>query len=141
MCTFSLIYRAEYNPQHDLLEEEFKLKGRSFHRKDIEVYSIYWVCMLTVIKFFSTYFSWILLISHKSSIHLSVNNLRKKLIAHLLKLYNFHKFYSIMISKVIGNFLQIKNGRGLLLKCSHYVPRHFPEGAPLPCVIYCHGNR
>lgn len=36
---------------------------------------------------------------------------------------------------------QLKNGRGHILKCSHYVPSPFPENTPLPCVIYCHGNR
>ncbi|RWR82526.1 Abhydrolase_5 domain-containing protein [Cinnamomum micranthum f. kanehirae] len=35
---------------------------------------------------------------------------------------------------------QLKNGRGHILKCSHYVPSPFPENTPLPCVIYCHGN-
>lgn len=37
--------------------------------------------------------------------------------------------------------LELKNGRGHILKCSHYVPSPFPENTPLPCVIYCHGNR
>ncbi|XXG64693.1 hypothetical protein AAC387_Pa05g2577 [Persea americana] len=36
--------------------------------------------------------------------------------------------------------LELKNGRGHILKCSHYVPSPFPENTPLPCVIYCHGN-
>ncbi|MQM03584.1 hypothetical protein Taro_036370 [Colocasia esculenta] len=31
--------------------------------------------------------------------------------------------------------------RGHTLQCSHYVPATFPENNPLPCVIYCHGNR
>ncbi|KAK8635286.1 hypothetical protein V6N13_023163 [Hibiscus sabdariffa] len=62
--------RAEYNPESDLLDEEFMLKGKWFRRKDIEV----------------------------------------------------------------------KNGRGDVLQCSHYVPLVCPEGKPLPCVIYCHGN-
>ncbi|KAK2646867.1 hypothetical protein Ddye_022062 [Dipteronia dyeriana] len=62
--------RAEYDPNHDLLDQEFILKGKWFQRKDIEV----------------------------------------------------------------------KNSRGDDLKCSHYVPIDSPEGKPLPCVIYCHGN-
>ncbi|KAK4856771.1 hypothetical protein QYF36_020991 [Acer negundo] len=62
--------RAEYDPNHDLLDQEFMLKGKWFQRKDIEV----------------------------------------------------------------------KNSRGDDLKCSHYVPIDSPEGKPLPCVIYCHGN-
>ncbi|XVF38118.1 hypothetical protein REPUB_Repub20aG0070900 [Reevesia pubescens] len=62
--------RAEYNPDSDLLDEEFMLKGKWYQRKDIEV----------------------------------------------------------------------KNGRGDVLQCSHYVPLVSPEGKPLPCVIYCHGN-
>ncbi|KAK8487191.1 hypothetical protein V6N13_121373 [Hibiscus sabdariffa] len=62
--------RAEYNPECDLLDEEFMLKGKCFQRKDIEV----------------------------------------------------------------------KNNRGDVLKCSHYMPLVSPEGKPLPCVIYCHGN-
>lgn len=36
--------------------------------------------------------------------------------------------------------LELKNGRGHTLQCSHYVPSSFPEDTPLPCVIYCHGN-
>ncbi|KAF3621552.1 hypothetical protein FXO38_31764 [Capsicum annuum] len=34
----------------------------------------------------------------------------------------------------------LKNERGHTLRCSHYTPSSFPDGAPLPCVIYCHGN-
>ncbi|KAG2287201.1 hypothetical protein Bca52824_046805 [Brassica carinata] len=62
--------RAEYKPEHDLLEQEFLLKGRWYQRKDLEV----------------------------------------------------------------------KNIRGDVLKCSHYMPLERPEDRPLPCVIYCHGN-
>ncbi|CAN1852358.1 Uncharacterized protein YqkD [Linum perenne] len=36
--------------------------------------------------------------------------------------------------------VEIKNTRGHVLQCSHYVPIVSPEGKPLPCVIYCHGN-
>ncbi|XP_042064777.1 uncharacterized protein LOC121808376 isoform X2 [Salvia splendens] len=62
--------RAEYNPKDDLLDEEFLLKGKWYHRKDLEV----------------------------------------------------------------------KNSRGDVLLCSHYMPVVPPEGKTLPCVIYCHGN-
>ncbi|XP_010488424.1 PREDICTED: uncharacterized protein LOC104766269 isoform X2 [Camelina sativa] len=62
--------RAEYDPQHDLLEKEFMMKGRWYQRKDLEV----------------------------------------------------------------------KNSRGDVLQCSHYMPVERPEGKPFPCVIYCHGN-
>ncbi|KAJ4894394.1 alpha/beta-Hydrolases superfamily protein [Raphanus sativus] len=62
--------RAEYDPEHDLLEKDFIMKGRWYQRKD----------------------------------------------------------------------LQIKNSRGDVLQCSHYMPVERPEGKPLPCVIYCHGN-
>ncbi|XP_042444384.1 uncharacterized protein LOC122029461 [Zingiber officinale] len=36
--------------------------------------------------------------------------------------------------------LELKNGRGHTLKCSHYVPYSIPENTALPCVVYCHGN-
>ncbi|CAA6663570.1 unnamed protein product [Spirodela intermedia] len=36
--------------------------------------------------------------------------------------------------------LQVKNIRGNVLQCSHYLPLSIPEGEALPCVIYCHGN-
>ncbi|XP_015573402.1 uncharacterized protein LOC8261489 isoform X1 [Ricinus communis] len=62
--------RAEYSPKHDLLDQEFMLKGKWYQRKDLE----------------------------------------------------------------------IKNNRGDVLQCSHYAPIVSPEGKPLPCVIYCHGN-
>ncbi|KAJ4847240.1 hypothetical protein Tsubulata_004645 [Turnera subulata] len=62
--------RAEYDPKNDLLDEEFMLKGKWYHRKDLEV----------------------------------------------------------------------KNSRGDVLQCSHYVPLVSPGEKPLPCVIYCHGN-
>lgn len=62
--------RAEYDPDNDLLDQEFILKGKWFQRKDVEV----------------------------------------------------------------------KNSRGDVLQCSHYMPIVSPDGKPLPCVIYCHGN-
>ncbi|KAG6431117.1 hypothetical protein SASPL_109192 [Salvia splendens] len=36
--------------------------------------------------------------------------------------------------------LEVKNSRGDVLQCSHYMPIVPPEGSTLPCVIYCHGN-
>ncbi|KAH7843153.1 hypothetical protein Vadar_013335 [Vaccinium darrowii] len=36
--------------------------------------------------------------------------------------------------------VEIVNGRGDVLQCSHYMPIVRPEGKTLPCVIYCHGN-
>lgn len=36
--------------------------------------------------------------------------------------------------------LKLKNSRGDVLQCSHYVPIVSPEGKAMPCVIYCHGN-
>ncbi|XP_031481666.1 uncharacterized protein LOC116251497 isoform X1 [Nymphaea colorata] len=36
--------------------------------------------------------------------------------------------------------IELRNGRGHTLQCSHYVPSPRPENIPLPCVIYCHGN-
>ncbi|KAL1543193.1 hypothetical protein AAHA92_20200 [Salvia divinorum] len=36
--------------------------------------------------------------------------------------------------------LEVKNSRGDVLLCSHYMPVVPPEGKTLPCVIYCHGN-
>ncbi|XP_072968769.1 uncharacterized protein [Typha angustifolia] len=36
--------------------------------------------------------------------------------------------------------LELSNGRGDTLQCSHYVPFVIPENTALPCVIYCHGN-
>ncbi|XP_022642719.1 uncharacterized protein LOC106775119 isoform X3 [Vigna radiata var. radiata] len=36
--------------------------------------------------------------------------------------------------------VEIKNSHGNTLQCSHYMPIVSPDGKPLPCVIYCHGN-
>ncbi|KAJ3683676.1 hypothetical protein LUZ60_013903 [Juncus effusus] len=36
--------------------------------------------------------------------------------------------------------LEVINGQGKKLKCSHYLPLVIPDGKSLPCVIYCHGN-
>jgi hypothetical protein len=37
MPATSLLGRADYSPNDDLLEQEFMLKGRWFQRKDLEV--------------------------------------------------------------------------------------------------------
>lgn len=62
--------RAEYDPNSDLLDKEFLLRGKWYQRKDVE----------------------------------------------------------------------LKNSRGDVLQCSHYIPIGSAERKPLPCVIYCHGN-
>ncbi|XP_047072729.1 uncharacterized protein LOC124682004 isoform X1 [Lolium rigidum] len=36
--------------------------------------------------------------------------------------------------------IEVINGQGKKLQCSHYIPAVMPEGKALPCVIYCHGN-
>jgi len=36
--------------------------------------------------------------------------------------------------------LEVINGQGKKLQCSHYIPAVITEGKALPCVIYCHGN-
>ncbi|KAK3151667.1 hypothetical protein QOZ80_3AG0248940 [Eleusine coracana subsp. coracana] len=36
--------------------------------------------------------------------------------------------------------LEVINGQGKKLQCSHYMPVVIPERKNLPCVIYCHGN-
>ncbi|XP_062215543.1 uncharacterized protein LOC133916068 isoform X2 [Phragmites australis] len=36
--------------------------------------------------------------------------------------------------------LEVINGQGKKLQCSHYMPAVIPEEKILPCVIYCHGN-
>lgn len=41
---------------------------------------------------------------------------------------------------VIG-IVQVQNSKGHNLQCSHYMPYMMPEDTPLPCVVYCHGNR
>ncbi|EFH61376.1 hypothetical protein ARALYDRAFT_897893 [Arabidopsis lyrata subsp. lyrata] len=39
-----------------------------------------------------------------------------------------------------GRWYQRKDLERRCLQCSHYMPVERPEGKPLPCVIYCHGN-
>lgn len=51
------------------------------------------------------------------------------------------KFSLFCYIKNVLTLLQVKNSRGDVLQCSHYLPIVSPEGKPLPCVIYCHGNR
>ncbi|KAG9448840.1 hypothetical protein H6P81_008805 [Aristolochia fimbriata] len=54
--------------------------------------------------------------------------------------YLWEKEFSLAGRKYQRQDLELKNARGHILKCSHYIPSHFPENTPLPCVIYCHGN-
>ncbi|GER39768.1 alpha/beta-Hydrolases superfamily protein, partial [Striga asiatica] len=37
--------------------------------------------------------------------------------------------------------IDLRKERGHALKCSHYIPLQLLDNSPLPCVIYCHGNR
>lgn len=50
-------------------------------------------------------------------------------------------WHSDLIFFFFLTLVQVKNSRGDVLQCSHYLPIVSPEGKPLPCVIYCHGNR
>lgn len=64
----------------------------------------------------------------------------------LILVYEVHVLCSLpTVSKLpslpIFQHLQLTNGRGHTLRCSHYVPSPFLEDTPLPCVVYCHGNR
>ncbi|XP_059658592.1 uncharacterized protein LOC132304907 isoform X1 [Cornus florida] len=54
--------------------------------------------------------------------------------------YLWEKDFSLAGRKYKRQDLELRNGRGHMLQCSHYVPSPFPENTPLPCVIYCHGN-
>ncbi|XP_068642743.1 uncharacterized protein [Aristolochia californica] len=54
--------------------------------------------------------------------------------------YLWEKEFSLAGRKYQRQDLELQNASGHTLKCSHYVPSHFPENTPLPCVIYCHGN-
>lgn len=53
--------------------------------------------------------------------------------------YPKSKSYLLFILSL--DLFQVKNSRGDVLQCSHYVPIVPPEEKALPCVIYCHGNR
>ncbi|KAA0033437.1 uncharacterized protein E6C27_scaffold111G00920 [Cucumis melo var. makuwa] len=46
----------------------------------------------------------------------------------------------VLFSIPCSSSSSVKNSRGDVLQCSHYLPIVSPEGKPLPCVIYCHGN-
>lgn len=52
----------------------------------------------------------------------------------------WEKEFSVGGRKYKREDFELKNERGHTLQCSHYTPSSFPDGAPLPCVIYCHGN-
>jgi hypothetical protein len=55
-CPF-LFCRAEYNPKHDLLDQEFMLKGKWYQRKDVEVSAN----MVGLVNFYVwLYFLWFL---------------------------------------------------------------------------------
>lgn len=140
--------RADYCPKNDLLEEKFILKGRWFHRKDLKVstsflrFIIFHSFVFLIInnqffispicyKQFDLFSKKALVLPHKQKQLLTLSQLN--IITILV--------YYIIISTISGNLLQVKNGKGLLLHCSHYILDHIPDGNPLPCVIYCHGNR
>uniref|UniRef100_A0A5B7ARZ0 Serine aminopeptidase S33 domain-containing protein n=1 Tax=Davidia involucrata TaxID=16924 RepID=A0A5B7ARZ0_DAVIN len=54
--------------------------------------------------------------------------------------YLWEKEFTLAGRKYKRQDMELRNGRGHTLQCSHYVPSPFPENTPLPCVIYCHGN-
>lgn len=54
--------------------------------------------------------------------------------------YLWDKDFTLAGRKYKREDLELINERGHTLQCTHYVPSQFPEDAPLPCVIYCHGN-
>ncbi|KAG6435509.1 hypothetical protein SASPL_100383 [Salvia splendens] len=93
---------AEYNPKDDLLDEEFLLKGKWYHRKDLEV-------------------------------------MVDRLVLGVA-FYVFSPIQKHLLRQMMHFVLQVKNSRGDVLLCSHYMPVVPPEGKTLPCVIYCHGN-
>lgn len=54
--------------------------------------------------------------------------------------YLWEKEFTLAGRKYFRQDLEIRNSRGHVLQCSHYLPSPFSEDTPLPCVIYCHGN-
>ncbi|XP_071713825.1 uncharacterized protein [Rutidosis leptorrhynchoides] len=54
--------------------------------------------------------------------------------------YLWEKDFTLAGKKFIRQDLELRNGRGHALRCSHYLPSPFPDDTSLPCVIYCHGN-
>jgi len=54
--------------------------------------------------------------------------------------YLWEKEFTLAGRKYCRQDLEIRNDRGHVLQCSHYLPSPLPEGTSLPCVIYCHGN-
>ncbi|PIN03596.1 putative alpha/beta hydrolase [Handroanthus impetiginosus] len=54
--------------------------------------------------------------------------------------YLWEKDFTLAGRKYKREDLELRNERGHILRCSHYVPAQFPDDSPLPCVIYCHGN-
>ncbi|XP_042068506.1 uncharacterized protein LOC121811674 isoform X1 [Salvia splendens] len=54
--------------------------------------------------------------------------------------YLWEKDFTLAGRKYNREDVELSNERGHALKCSHYAPSQVPDGSPLPCVIYCHGN-
>ncbi|KAL3521787.1 hypothetical protein ACH5RR_014621, partial [Cinchona calisaya] len=54
--------------------------------------------------------------------------------------YLWEKDFTLAGKKYKRQDLELRNENGHTLQCSHYVPSPFPDGTPLPCVVYCHGN-
>ncbi|XP_041992652.1 uncharacterized protein LOC121743416 isoform X1 [Salvia splendens] len=54
--------------------------------------------------------------------------------------YLWEKDFTLAGRKYNREDVELSNERGHTLKCSHYAPSQVPDGSPLPCVIYCHGN-
>ncbi|KAL7591571.1 uncharacterized protein LOC111904061 isoform X1 [Lactuca sativa] len=54
--------------------------------------------------------------------------------------YLWEKDFTLAGRKYKRQDLELRNGRGHILRCSHYMPSPFPDNTSLPCVIYCHGN-
>ena len=108
------ICRAEYNPDQYLWESDFTLAGRKYKRQDLEA------SMSIHNEIFSFYFHYLF-----TTIYIML----------LVCCYSpLSRLCAIWI-------LQLRNQRGHTLQCSHYLPSPLPEDTPLPCVIYCHGNR
>lgn len=49
------------------------------------------------------------------------------------------RFY-VIDREFLRKDLELKNSRGMTLKCSHFVPVDIPLGDRYPCVVYVHGN-
>ncbi|KAL6562389.1 hypothetical protein OROGR_003396 [Orobanche gracilis] len=67
--------------------------------------------------------------------------MRKKRAEYNPDQYLWEKIFTLAGRKYKREDLELRNERGHTLKCSHYVPSKIPDDSPLPCVVYCHGNR